>query len=622
MAIPTPNAAPPARPGPHGRAAVWHRATVAAIAVLALAVFTLGVLYHSRLTRSGEYDDYVGIAEALRAGHVRADHFHPLLYPLVVAAVSWLTPTVFCAGKLVSAAAFAALLLGVHRLLRRYADPAVAGAGVVAVALGPGVWLEGMRVATDMFGAALVLWAYVLAIESHGSAARARWRAALVGLLAGAAVTTRYNLGLHLPVLVVALGIRQRGLIAPLVAVGSAAVAMLPHALVRYTAHGAVFANDNWQNIVLRHAFGRDMERMRQLSEAELAALLAEHWPAWLWRGLGDFLRWLVDGLPRLQLDRAAMAWPPLVWVVLAFIASGVVAVVIRYRRDGVGWLLLGAMAQALVVTVTFDDEPRILLFSTVAFAGLALAGLARGSATGVAWPALFAAAVIALQHANAIPGSWRAFLAAHADAEVAAARALVAEHGPLIQVAGTYPFLERELECAGTAKLLTLVPNGGGPAAEAVFWDGLERIRARRPVSWFVLGRQTAPGMYGFARTATLRPGWTRVRSDDDVVVLHRAGDIELLLTAEPREWRAGTLRLGLEPRGGEAASLVWIGVELRGPAGAVRRLELPPRAGGFELALPYGELTLGDWLAVPTTLDRAGRITQGQAVPIRVRR
>ncbi|MCA8978031.1 MAG: hypothetical protein KDC98_25115 [Planctomycetes bacterium] len=575
----------------------WDRLALFAIGLAAIAVFVTSLCAHPRLVQSGEYDQYLQIAEALQQGRVPDDVFHPLFYPLVVAVVGFVTPSVFVAGKLVTAAAMAGVLFVVHRLLRRERSAGVAALGTVAIAAGPAVWIEGMLVATDMTATALVLLAYAL-VTSAGLRVRG---ALLVGILAGAAATTRYNLALHAVILLAIVCWRLRcwrGVVA--VAAGGV-IGSLPHALVRYSAHGVLFASDSWQNIVLKYGFARDMVTMRQQPEELLAAMLRDNWPAWTVRGLGDFVDWLATGLPRLQLHGGYVVAPSLAVAVLAVLGVAFVAALIRRRRTPI---LLAAVAivHAVVINVVFIAEPRIMMPATILLSVVAIASLPR---LGVV-----VASAMLLLHLSGGPAAWRGFRIAHSDADVAAARAIVAEHGPLVRIAGSYPFLDRELECAGAVMVLGF--GGRAGVTDDEFWQRLDAVRSERAVSWFVLGRLAGGSLHRIGREIALRPGWTRVRADADVVVLHYRA-LSLELGATPAELRTGEVVLHLNPFGADPARCPWIGVVLRGPDGSEQRLALAASGNGHELRLPHSALAAGEYHAVPVVLLPDGSIEQG---------
>ncbi|MCR9245766.1 MAG: hypothetical protein NXI31_12110 [bacterium] len=592
-------------------------------ALAALVVFGLSLGWHPRLGTGGESDNYVGIAEDLLRGHVPYDAFHPYTFPLLVAAVAVVLPSAFVAGKLVSALAFGALVFAIQMLLRRYVPAWLAFTAALAIAVGPGMWLEGMRVATDMFGAALVVGAYGLVLGLPSSGRRvpgepvvsggSGWRLVAIGICVGLATTSRFNLGMHVPLLLLATFVHTRRLGAALRVALGCGLAMVPHLAVRFAAFGKLFGNDNWKNVVLKYEFDRDMAALRQHDDEELVAMMREGWPEWVVQGLGDFGGWLLESLPRLQLDKES-ASTPLVGVVLGLLIAGVLVLTLRRWRDGSPWLLIAGLGQAAFVNVMFYPEPRILLVTTVLVATVAIAGLAVLSSRFGHWLALGLVAVIGVQHLVGIPASWRRFELGHGDEEVAAARKILAEHGPLQQIACTYPFLEREVECAGTSIIMSLGMGQENRAAD--LWRRLDLVREKRPVSWFVLGSGTGYELHRLARSAELPPGWTRERSDEEIVVLHRASERGLALAVEPTSWAEGELVLRLTMPATTAADPVWVGVELRGPGGANHRLQTPAATDAWELRLQRGALAPGRWLAIPTTLASDRKIDQGAPV------
>jgi len=587
----------------------WDRNAWALIIGLPLLVFGLSLWFHPRLISSGEYDQYLQIAEAMLRGDVAHDAFHPLLYPMLVALAGCATPTVFIGGKLVTACAFGLLLWSVHRLLRRCASARLAWFGTLAIGLGPVLWREGMLVATDMAGTALVLAAWTVAL-TPGASRRIPF---LAGLLVGCAATVRFNLGLHVPLLILtALLSDERWRRALWTGLG-VVVGVAPHVAVRLVSHGSAFDNENWKNIVLKYDFARDMPLMRQQTDADLQARLHERWPDWLAQGFGDFGAWLVDGLPRLQLDRAGElgSWDLLV---LAVLGVGVGLALVR-RLAGSLPLVCAALAHALLINLTFVPEPRLMMTSTILILIVALWGYVGGPATLTA----LLVVGVGVIHGLAIPDSWRQFRAAHATPEVAAAHALVADHGSLLQLAGTYPFLDREVECVGRAMILGFANRR--EVSEDEFWQRLEATRAKHNSSWFLLGRVTGPSLYDFARRIEMRPGWRRVHSDDDLVVLAREGDVDLALTVTPGADGAGGHRLRLEASMADAEPFVWVGVELVGPDRGRQRLKLEPLGQAYGRDLPPGALTAGAWSVVPVAMLAGGRIDRGEPVAIMVR-
>lgn len=574
-------------------------------------VFTANLLGHPRLVAGGEYDQYLQHAEGLLAGAPTDDIYHPMFASLLIALGGLVCGDAFVGGKLMAAVAFVALLGALYRLLAARLSPAVACLGALALAANPIVLLTGMQVSSDMPATALVFGAYALALV--GAPRPRTWL--LAGLCAGAAFATRYNVAVHAGlVLLLAVRAAPRLRHAAAAAFGIGAGALL-HALPSWFLFGRLFGNESWQNIVLKYEFDFDMQALHALPPGAAADLLRQHGWEWAGRGLADLGHWFWHDLPCDLSGQLAVASPLARGAVLALLAIAVVAAVRRRCVPALG-LLVAAAAHATLVVVSFYAEERILLPTQLGLGLVVLLALPSPAR----WPGAVAAVlavVLGFAAVQAMPAAWRTFQAQHCEVEVAAARELVRERGELAQLAGTYPFLDRELRCASVGWVMW----GGRtrPADEALLWQRIAVARAAHPASLFVIGWQSGGSLHTVARRVVLPEGWRRLRADDDVVVLEAVAASSLVLRGPAGPWRGGALELEVVGEPAVLGAAVWLGVVLRGPAGAELRLPFPPAAGARRvLELPAGSLARGAWTAVPTALHADQRLEQGAALAI----
>ncbi len=585
--------------------------------LLGSAVFLLSLAHHPRLACGGEYDQYLQHAEAVLRGEPRDDSFHPMLTSLLIAASGRLVGDAFVGGKLMAAMACTGLLFGLHRLLAVRLPPAVALGATVAIALNPLLWLQGMLVSSDALGTALVVGAYAVALTA---APRPRtWL--LAGFLGGAAIAARQNLILHVA-LILLLAVRwpPRWRLGAMAGFGILLGSAL-HWLPRQWLFGHTLGSANWQNIVLKYECNFDMQQLQNLPEGAAAQLLRDHWWSWSQRGLADLGDWLWFGLPRDLLGNAAADAPWARGAVLSLLLL-CLGNAIWHRSRLALVLFAAAAAHAVFVCLVFYAEPRVMLPCTLAIT----VGLMLALPVPVRWRGL-AAALLALALGGTalatMPRAWAQFREAHAEVEVAAARDVVREHGEWTQLAGTYPFLDREVRCAGVGWVVSFGRRPGLRAED--LWQRLDSVR---PATWFVLGRATEHTMHALARTAELPAGWRRHRADDDVVVLERLEAESFVLRGMGGIWREGAYELRLAGSADARADIAWLGVLLQGPAGEELRLQFPPVAavadgaapGEPTLTLPWGLLGRGVWRAVPLALYRDRRIGPGTGLEIQV--
>lgn len=580
-------------------------AVVAAV-LLALLLWWVGGLVHPMVVAGGEYDGYVQNAEALLAGRLPQDHYHPLTYPLLVAAATPAVGDAFAAGRLVSALAHGLLGAVVHLALRRRLDRAASGLLALALFLHPMVLIEATHAGANATGTAFAVAAWVC----FGFGGRGRML--LAGICAGAAATTRYNLLLHPVLLVLAvLAWRDRWRTLPWLLAGMV-LGALPHGVLNTLQAGSPLANENWRNLPLKYAFRFDWSAMAAVPDAQLRAALARDWPAWLGQGLADAAEYWWHVAPRTLLGADL---PGAGWLLTAALA--VAAAVALRRRRWLALLLLGVgSVHCVAVAVAFVPVPRFCMPGLLLLLLGGAWALDWRDGAGVRWwrPLLVALALAAALWQA--PRQWRAFVDAHPHGEVAAARALVAERGPVIRLAATYPYLHQQIpRCAWVGAIPTF---GLRPLTAEEVCERLRRLWRDHRATLFVLGRRTESAAFAAVARATLPADFRRLHADEDVVSLEyvRADpDWRPSLQVEPDPWREGELRLTvlLDPER-DPAQVAAVGVASRSPAGETTVLSLaatgPHR---FELRLASGSLAPGVWRLHPTLVLRDGSLVQG---------
>jgi hypothetical protein len=222
-------------------------------AVHAIVVAVLAFALHPIEIGFAESDAYVDHVEALLAGRVAYDGFHPantILAGAMVAAATGLDA--FSALRVVSALASGAIVGLTFAIVRRLAPgrPAwPAWLAAACVALNPSLLTHGMQAISDPLAAAFVLAAMHAAMAPRAEGA---WQGPLrVGLWAGLAFGTRFATAGFAPLLVLPVLHHGWRRAVPWLAFGGC-LGFAPHALVAWLVSGSPFANDSWHNVALK----------------------------------------------------------------------------------------------------------------------------------------------------------------------------------------------------------------------------------------------------------------------------------------------------------------------------------------------------------------------------------
>lgn len=223
-------------------------------AVVAVVLGVVGAAAHPVGDYGVETDFFAELvpeARAWAAGDAPVGRFRGPLYPMLLAAVGAIAPTLFGAAKAIAAVAAGTLVVLAGVLGRRLYGPR---AGLVAAALtagSPVVVRFGFTVGTDAVFAALALGALVALVAPR----RVSWPAVLAaGVLGGLAALTRYNGLVLLGALPVAAAIVADGSARRRVAMAASCAAAFVVTLVPWAMHtravaGRMLANDNHLNL-------------------------------------------------------------------------------------------------------------------------------------------------------------------------------------------------------------------------------------------------------------------------------------------------------------------------------------------------------------------------------------
>lgn len=471
-----------------------RRADVAAL-LLGVALVVFGVIHHPvEEAGTAERDGFVAQAESIRAGEIPRDPYRPLLYPILTALVAALGAPLglgtFAAARLVSNVAAAVLARMAYSLGARLEgagsdDEGVSPAGAWAMALtaaNPNLWILGQHTTTDMSFAAVAAGLLVVLVDYAREPAR--HRAVALGALYGVAAFLRGNAVFFVPGLLLgfalASGLQWRRKLADLaLAVGVAALALMPHFVLRAQSFGNPFHDENWKNLAWKLYADGDWSYLDRVPFEDLGAIVA-HDPGRVVRGgLDEMLRFMISGANQLYGTPLHAA--------LALVGLAVLLVIGRHRAAGL--LAVTAAIFFAGLAFLFFTWGRFLLFALplgMAFAaagtGLVVARLGSSrAARGLA--AVCLAGAVAMLAVKTAFFQLPAFDRRHPVAEIASLRSLPPSPGGAL--AGTAPFLGRYLTSPYVA-----IPDAFGAehTDPARYFERLEPLLRERNVRYLAV--------------------------------------------------------------------------------------------------------------------------------------
>ncbi|MBX3463438.1 MAG: hypothetical protein KF830_09715 [Planctomycetes bacterium] len=552
-----------------------------------------------------ENDRYHEVAEQLWQGRILFDRFHPLHYPLLVAAPLPLVGDALLAGCLVSALA-AGLLVAASGSLAERLRPGAGTAAALLVAGNGVVWIHGTTAASDLLATTLVVTAAAWLASPR---ACSRGRAMALGALLGFAVGTRFAVLVTLPVF--AGWLWRRGGFRPmwLAAVG-ALVGYAPNGALLFAATGSPWRHDNWQLVYLKVVCGYDFDCLQHaLATATLptaGAFFAAAWPDVLALGARDLGSALTAMLPSMLGGADGRVGYLVLWPLL-LAGAGLLAVGAS-RRTGAVLLVLAAV-QVAATCAAYAPKPRFLLPALP----LGLVGLGVLCAMPVRparrWLAVGLALGVAVPHGVA---SYRAFLGRQPVAEVGLARRL---HGlvprPMVLLT-TLPSAYRYVtaQVAG----LGLVP----PADPGAAWAALRGRMEATGAEVFLTGRSSHAAWFAQLVAAPVPDDFTVLHRDAETLAVERVQPPSTWIasfTVEPQTMQVGrpaawTLRLSTAA---DRSHIVGAGVVVVDAAGAQNLVELQAAAdGAFVRTFPVTGPP-GTWRLLPFVLLGDARALRG---------
>lgn len=586
--------------------------------LLGLGLFAFAFVGHPiELPWTAERDDFLGTATTILDGALPRDPFRPLLYPLSIAGVAWLTGAdVFLAARIVSVLAATGLFLATHALGRAVAGPRAGFLAALLVGVSGSWWTLGVQAITDV----LFALTFLLTILAALRALRDPSRTAAVGCGVAFALCyfTRYTaMALVIPVLAaVGCGARRGERLARLAwfALG-ACVALLPHFVLTWRVFGQPFHDESWRSMAFRH-FGQGDWRFLQTNPFHGTLSVLLHDPAAMLVNAAATLRDLLGRELWLLLVDAPYAVALAAPVLVGF------ALCARRRPEESAVVASAAAAYAALLCLTYFAWER-LLFPLLPVLAVALAcAVVHGTrcvasrlptrslrlplATAATWTALAALAL-------PVPARLARLADQHPFAELAAAQELLRHHGPDTTLMWTYWAMGRHVPG------LTLPPY----AADSVgaLFEQTAAAWAQHDVDFLIVGRLSLGGSTFEDLESAPRPRHLQVvRADADVRV-YRVAPVPLEDWAPPmrvRELRPDVFSVELPlpvcaPDGTEAWAL------LLGPQGRSLRLAFSPAVGGSGFVLTLNlEHAPGNWLLGPRVLGPDGTAYAGERLSI----
>jgi hypothetical protein len=584
----------------------WQRRMCSSPALLAatysLLLFVAGLFLHPILGWTAELDYYVGMARQLTEGHVPRDVLHPLGYPVLVAAASYLTGEYFLAGRLVTAIAAGVLLWSAHRLGSNAFGSRGGWAAMLLVAVHPNVVSEGMQASSDMSAAATTAFALVLAVRVLGSGRR------LDAFWAGLAFSLAYWIRYPALALVVAIlpalllprarvpGERLRRLLA--FALG-AVIGLIPHCTLTYLRYGELFHDENWRNLALRH-FGKvdgtlDFNFLWEMGFDSWWSVI-RHAPMTVLEQSAAHLRLVyTNHLPQF-LTGAERAAPGVVeWVVYAAIPVGW-AVALRRGRPGLALAGLFSFCYLTATGITFEvwNRTAFLTFAPLLAAAVSIVWIA-GALLG-RWPRLALALQLAIlfglagDFASRIPNTLGWLAGREPHAEYAAIAELIRQHGPRPIVGTTMGQLEIHLDFEPR-----WLPVEYARRPDPVdYMRQLAGAAARDRPQFLVLGSVTCGDRFRLQQMSELmpRPGFSWLRRDPDVIVWRVHDPVPLaewqpVPRITPNPYTGGRVRIEVELP--VEAGVTGVRLQAVDPGGRTHggiELQLGPDRASLELA------------------------------------
>ncbi|MBI5570745.1 MAG: glycosyltransferase family 39 protein [Desulfomonile tiedjei] len=434
--------------------------TAAAVTDKAVYVLILGYLglflwfgaefHYIEMCYSSEYDRYVEKADKLREGTIPRDPYHPLLYPIVTAALAAVVGDTFTAARTISSLATGAVLVLTYLLGMRFFSRKIALAALLALAANSTFVLSGMLTTTDMMFAALALATMYFSLKV-GSDERLGDLVAL-GICFALAYFTRYAAVALIPSIFIALAccplpsfkdrLRRGFLLAAIVL-----VLLTPHFALNTHVFGSPFYNENSKNLV-RKVFRIDLEITKEAAPPGGIAAVVLHSPGAVLSSTASTARtWIVDGMVAYVAGNREFLTAA---IFMAALLAAIYLMVVQIDRKNL-LILVYLATYGLMICVTIEPFPRLVLpilpicllmvFSFIMEKALPDVVAIRNLRMPAYVPAV--ALFVALLGYGLLP-AWSEAALSHPVDELTAAKWIERTAGNNTVVLGSFPFMQR----------------------------------------------------------------------------------------------------------------------------------------------------------------------------------
>ena len=283
-----------------------HADKIAVFLTVAFMGFMLffGWQFHPLETHdSGEHDAYVAKAEQILHGQIPYDPYHPLFYPLLVAALSQICADAFVAARFISQFAASIFILITYLLGKRCYDHHTGLLALFLCATNFSLLQVGVQVATDMLFATLsLLILYRLCcLNRHTHYRSIVW----IGFLFACAYFTRYTAIALLPIIFGGMiwipDVDKKHIAVRLmVFITTAMIFLIPHFVLTYHVFGSPIYDEGWKSLTLKVYGGNDRTFLSQMPFDGLLSVLTYDPLTHIIHGLEQFGRYAFKGFGHL----------------------------------------------------------------------------------------------------------------------------------------------------------------------------------------------------------------------------------------------------------------------------------------------------------------------------------
>lgn len=478
-----------------------------------------GIKYHPiEEVNSGEWDDYVGQADVIRQGHLPADPYRPLLYPITAAGLGACLGDTFAGARLASSLFAAVFVLSAFLIGRRMYSPAVGLFAAGAMMLNHNVIRFGVHATTDMMFAGLAGMTVYATLRNADDPEGTSVVPVSLGL--ALAYFTRYTAIALLPCVLVAILCSDRA--APprrvvrrlLAFVLWTFVFLTPHFVLTYMVFGNPFHNENWRNLAFKLYGNWDWTYLSHNPFHGTFSVIAHDPARFVTATIREVMKFGYRTL--IHLGGYSVAG----WLFTACTLAGLYSALRAINRQRLV-LLTFLAGYVLTICAFFYTSPRFMLPVLPACYVLGGAWMMStafpGSFTIKKWRVGHAAPVLAaflLIDASATAREMPVFVASHPTEELRAVQQLEHQYGTNITVLGTAPYFQRHLSCT------YLVLKSPAPG-DMDFYARLSELA--KNADFVVIGRLTARGFPAGLVDGTAPPPFLDAVEIDDHVSIYR---------------------------------------------------------------------------------------------------